>query len=77
MSEDKEKKTPLCPTCLNWDPRPEDGLGPRIAYCIARDIVTSYWYKCEYYQKATDQTKEQRKREMYGNLEEENELPEE
>lgn len=64
-----EKRVPLCPKCINWDPRPEGGLGPKIAYCIARDIVTSYWYKCEYFEEATEEKKEERKRELYGNIE--------
>jgi len=70
MNEIKDTRKPLCPTCLNWDPRPEDGYGPRVAYCIARDIVTSYWYKCEFFEEATNQKREERKRELYGNPEE-------
>jgi len=76
MTEEKEIRTPLCPNCINWDPRPENGLGPRVAYCIARDIVTSYWYKCEYYEEATEHKKEARKKELYGNIEENEEYGE-
>ena len=68
MIEKKENQTPLCPTCINWDPRPEDGYGPRVAYCIARDIVTSYWYKCEFYEEATIEKKEARNKELYGTI---------
>lgn len=71
MTETKETREPLCPTCINWDPRPEDGYGPRVAYCIARDIVTSYWYECEYYERATEEKRAERNKNLYGEFEEE------
>ncbi len=71
MTDGKDGKEPLCPRCINWDPRPEDGYGPRVAYCIARDIVTSYWYKCEYFEEATEDKKLARNRSIYGEFREE------
>jgi|YelNatPaOPRAMG01_1025707.scaffolds.fasta_scaffold16071_4 hypothetical protein len=77
MTDKRESRVPLCPRCINWDPRPEDGFTPRIAYCTARDIVTSYWYECEYFEEATEERKEQRKRELYGDIELDEEFDEE
>ena len=71
MAADKETREPLCPRCINWDPRPEDGYGPRVAYCIARDIVTSYWYECEYFEEATEQKRAARNKSIYGEFQEE------
>jgi hypothetical protein len=71
MAGNVEKREPLCPKCMNWDPRPEDGYGPRVAYCIARDIVTSYWYECEYYEVATEEKRIARNKNIYGEFREE------
>lgn len=51
--------------------RPEDGYGPRVAYCIARDIVTSYRYECEYFEEATEQKRVTRNKSIYGEFQEE------
>ena len=67
MTPKKSKsKEPLCPRCINWDPRPEEGLSLRSAYCIAREIVTAYRYECEYFEMATDALRQKRNREIYG-----------
>jgi len=71
MAADEEKREPLCPRCINWDMRPEDGYGPRVAYCIARDIVTSYWYECEYFEEVTEQKRAARNKSIYGEFQEE------
>lgn len=71
MADEKKNLIPLCPKCINWDPRPEDGYGPRVAYCIARDIVTKYWYECEYFQEATMERRAAKNKAIYGEFEEE------
>ena len=71
MAGKAEHREPLCPKCMNWDPRPEDGYGPRVAYCVARDIVTSYWYVCEYYEEATEEKRMARNKTIYGEFREE------
>ena len=71
MMENKEQREPLCPKCINWDPRPEDGYGPRVAYCVAKDIVTAYRYECEYYDGATKEKRIARNKSIYGEFREE------
>ena len=71
MADKKETREPLCPKCINWDPRPEDGYGPRVAYCIARDIVTAYRYECEFYDGATEEKRVARNKTIYGEFREE------
>jgi hypothetical protein len=71
MSQNTEGGEPLCPKCINWDPRPEDGYGPRVAYCSARDIVTSYRFKCEYYEEASAEKRIARNKSIYGEFREE------
>lgn len=66
MPEVKNKKDPLCPKCINWDPRQEGGLWTRTGYCLARDIVTSIRYECEFFEMATIRLREKRKKEIYG-----------
>lgn len=77
MNEKLEKRKPLCPICLNWDPRPEEGLGHRAAYCTAKEIVTFYVYECDLYEEATEDKQLKRKQELYGSFEAENELHDE
>lgn len=71
MPQKEGEGEPLCPKCMNWDPRPEDGYGPRIAYCTARDIVTSFRYSCEYYEEATAEKRVARNKDIYGEFREE------
>jgi len=71
MKDSKKGKEPLCPKCISWDPRPEDGQAMRSGYCIARDIVTSYRYECDYYEESTEKLREKRKIELYGQFNEE------
>jgi hypothetical protein len=61
----------LCPRCLHWDPRPEDGSGPGMGYCLKRDIVTVVRRECEHYEEATPSKVAARNREIYGQIEEE------
>ena len=56
---------------MQWDPRPEDGSGPGMGYCLERDIVTAVRCECEYYEQATPSKVEARNREMYGQIGEE------
>jgi hypothetical protein len=67
----------LCPTCLYWDPRPEDGSGPGMGYCLERDIVTAIRCECEYFEEATPSKVAARNREIYGDVEEEGDEEEE
>lgn len=71
QGEKKDRK--LCPTCLYWDPRPEDGSGPGLGYCSERDIVTSVRCECEFYEQATKTKVEARARAIYGQVDEETE----
>jgi hypothetical protein len=58
----------LCPDCLHWDPRPEEGLGPRVGYCTARDTITKIRCECEHYEQATAPKVEARNRRLYGQI---------
>ena len=67
----------LCPECLYWDARPEDGSGPGIGYCSERDIITIARCECEYFEQSTADKVEARNRALYGEFEEETEEDEE
>jgi len=66
MTKSSNADKPLCPRCINWDSRPEEGVDLRSGYCIAKDIVTTYRYECEYFQEATEKLREERNRALYG-----------
>jgi len=63
----------LCPRCLYWDRRPEDGLGERLGYCTQKEILTSYVTECRFYERATPDRVRQKSRELYGEFEAEEE----
>lgn len=67
------KKRKLCPVCLYWDPRPEDGSGPGLGYCSKRDIVTSVRCECEFFEEATRTKVVARNKKIYGEIDEEGE----
>lgn len=68
-----DSKRKLCPICLYWDPRPEDGSGPGMGYCTKRDTVTLIRCECEYFDEATRTKVEARNRKIYGEIPEEEE----
>lgn len=59
----------LCPRCLYWDRRPEDGLGHLTGYCTQKEIITSYVTECKFYERATPDRIRQKAIELYGELE--------
>jgi len=63
----------LCPSCLHWDPRPEDAAGPGLGYCVRRDIVTRIRCECEFFEEATAMKVEAKNRSIYGTIGEEEE----
>lgn len=67
------RKRRLCPSCLHWDPRPEEGSGPGMGYCAKRDIITSVRCECEFFEEATKTKVEARNRKIYGEIDEEGE----
>ncbi|UCE91211.1 MAG: hypothetical protein JSV90_07290 [Methanobacteriota archaeon] len=67
----------LCPICLHWDARPEDGSGPGIGYCSERDIITLARCECEYFEELTEEKVEARNRALYGGYKDESEDEEE
>lgn len=67
----EQKKRRLCPSCLYWDPRPEEGSGPGLGYCTERDLITLVRCECEFYEQATKSKVEARDRALYGELDEE------
>ncbi len=71
--KDEPKKRKLCPSCLHWDPRPEEGSGPGMGYCTERDIITVVRCECEFFEQATRSKVEARDRALYGQIEEETE----
>ena len=62
---------------MHWDPRPEDGAGPGMGYCLKRDVVTAARSDCEFFEEATASKVEARNRELYGQLDEYQEEDEE
>ncbi|MGQ9587896.1 MAG: hypothetical protein ACUVT7_05905 [Thermoplasmata archaeon] len=71
--KDAKKERQLCPSCLHWDPRPEDAAGPGMGYCAKRDIVTRIRCECELFEEATPMKVRARDRALYGTIEEESE----
>jgi len=71
--KDAKKQRLLCPACIHWDPRPEDGSGPGVGYCIKRDIVTRIRCECELFEEATQMKVQARDRALYGTINEEQE----
>ncbi len=67
------KKKRLCPTCLHWDPRPEEMAGPGLGYCIKRDIVTMIRCECEYFEEATRSKVAAKNKKLYGEFEDDEE----
>jgi len=69
--KDDPKTRKLCPSCLYWDPRPEEGSGPGMGYCTKRDMITLIRCSCELFEEATVTRVEARNRKIYGTIEEE------
>ena len=69
--KDGQKAKKLCPSCLYWDPRPEEGSGPGLGYCTKRDIITLIRCECDVYEQATKSRVEARDRALYGEIDEE------
>ncbi len=66
-----EKK--LCPVCMYWDSRPEDGAGPGLGYCSAKDVMTLVRCKCDSFDRVTQSKLDERNRELYGEIDDEEE----
>jgi len=75
--KDVRRQRMLCPSCLHWDPRPEDAAGPGMGYCLRRDVVTRIRCECELFEEATPMKVEARNRAVYGVIPEEGEEGEE
>ena len=71
--KDGQQKRRLCPSCLHWDMRPEDGSGSGMGYCAKRDIITSVRCECEFFEEATRSKVEAKNRKIYGEIEEDGE----
>jgi len=71
--KDDPKKRKLCPVCLYWDPRPEEGSGPGMGYCSKRDIITLVRCACDFFEEATRTKVDARNRKIYGEIDEEGE----
>lgn len=69
--KDGQKQKKLCLSCLNWDPRPEEGSGPGLGYCTERDIITMVRCECDLFVQATRSKVEARDRALYGEIDEE------
>ena len=67
--KDSKSARRLCPSCLYWDARPEEGSGPGMGYCSERDMITMIRCECEYYEEATGERVDERNRKLYGELE--------
>jgi len=63
----------LCPVCLSWDPRPEEGAGPGVGYCIKKDLITRIRCECSVFEEATLSKVQARDRSIYGSINEEGE----
>lgn len=75
--KDSKSARRLCPICLYWDARPEDGSGPGIGYCSERDIITIARCECEHFEELTAAKVEARNKALYGEFEDEPEDEEE
>ena len=71
--KDVKKQRLLCPVCIHWDPRPEDGAGPGVGYCQKKDVVTRIRCECDVFEEATQTKVEARNRQLYGVIDEEQE----
>jgi len=67
------KQKQLCPVCLSWDPRPEEGAGPGVGYCIKKDVITRIRCECDVFVEATPSKVQARDRSIYGSINEEGE----
>ncbi len=65
---DAKNQRLLCPSCIHWDPRPEDGAGPGVGYCDKRDLITRIRCECELFEEATPMKVEARNRSLYGSI---------
>lgn len=74
---DPKNKRKLCPVCLHWDPRPEEGIGPGVGYCVKRDVMTRIRCECNVFEEATPMRVEARDRNIYGTIPNEGEEGEE
>jgi len=74
---DPKKQRQLCPVCLHWDPRPEEGSGPGVGYCVKRDIITRIRCECNVFEEATPSKVQARDRNIYGTIPSEGEEGEE
>jgi hypothetical protein len=63
-----KRQRKLCPACLHWDPRPEEGIGPGVGYCLKRDVVTRIRCECDLFEEATPMKVEARNRSIYGTI---------
>ena len=63
-----KKQRLLCPVCLHWDLRPEDGAGPGVGYCVKRDLVTRIRCECDLFEEATPMKVEAKNRSIYGTI---------
>ena len=63
----------LCPVCISWDPRPEEGAGPGVGYCIKKDLITRIRCECSVFEEATPSKVQARDRSIYGSINEEGE----
>jgi len=63
-----KRQRQLCPVCLHWDPRPEEGTGPGVGYCQKRDVMTRIRCECDVFVEATPMKVEARNRSIYGTI---------
>ena len=66
--KDVKKQRLLCPSCLHWDPRPEDGAGPGVGYCAKKDLITRIRCECNVFEEATPMKVEAKNRSIYGTI---------
>jgi len=66
--KDPKKQRTLCPRCLHWDPRPEEGSGPGFGYCVRRDVMTRIRCECELFEEATPMKVDARNKSIYGQI---------
>jgi len=71
--KDVKNQRQLCPICLSWDPRPEEGSGPGFGYCVKKDIMTRIRCECDVFEEATRSKVDARDRKIYGTINEEGE----
>ena len=71
--KDPKKQRQLCPVCLHWDPRPEEGSGPGFGYCVKKDIMTRIRCECDVFEEATRSKLDAKNRQIYGTINEEGE----